>query len=79
MRYLGIVEKRHGGQIILAGHEGEKIVNAEADQTAFEAFEVESVIVLVPAPVDRARLSRIEELTEQSIQDHHTTLEGLAS
>ena len=78
MRYLGIVEKRHGGQIILAGDEELKIANVDDDQTAFEAFEVESVIVLVPAPVDRARLSRIEELTEQSIKEHHATLEGLA-
>jgi ABC-type transporter Mla maintaining outer membrane lipid asymmetry ATPase subunit MlaF len=34
MRYLGIVEKRHSGQIILAGYDGEKIAN-EDDQTAF--------------------------------------------
>ena len=77
MRYLGIVEKRHGGQIILEGYDQEKITE-EDDQTAFEAVEIEGTIVLVPAPVDRKRLAQIETLTSQSIYDHHTTLEGLA-
>ena len=62
MRYLGIVEKRHDGQIILEGC-GEAIKSAGNDGAIFEAFEVESVIVLVPAPVDRLRLSQIEMLT----------------
>ena len=77
MRYLGIVEKRHGGQIILESYGQEKITE-EDDQTAFEAVEIEGVIVLVPAPVDRKRLAQIETLTSQSIDDHRTTLEGLA-
>lgn len=77
MRYLGIVEKRHSGQIILEGY-GETTTSEEDDQAAFEAFEIESLIVLVPEPVDRTQLSRIEKLTEQAIQDHRTTLEGLA-
>ena len=78
MRYLGIVEKRHSGQIILEGYNGEKIANKDDDQTAFEAFEIESIIVLVPAPVDHKRLTQIETLAGQSIIDHRTTLEGLA-
>jgi hypothetical protein len=77
MRYLGIVEKRHSGQIILAGYDGEKIAN-EDDQTAFEAFEIESIIVLIPASVNHKRLAQIETLADQSIQDHRITLEGLA-
>ena len=77
MRYLGIVEKRHGGQIILVAYSQEKITE-EDDQTTFEAVEVEGVIVLIPAPVDRKRLAQIEMLTTQSIYDHRTTLEGLA-
>lgn len=77
MRYLGIVEKRHGGQIILEGYGREKITE-EDDQTAFEAVEIEGVIVLVPVPVDRKRLAQIETLAGQSIHDHRTTLEGLA-
>ena len=77
MHYLGIVEKRHGGQIILEGFGQEKITE-EDDQTTFEAVEIEGVIVLVPAPVDRKHLAHIETLTGQSIDDHRTTLEGLA-
>ncbi len=77
MRYLGIVEKRHDGQIILEGY-GEAVKSAGNDEAIFEAFEVESVIVLVPAPVDRLRLSQIEMLADQSIIDHRKTLEGLA-
>ena len=77
MRYLGIVEKRHGGQIILEGFGQEKI-SEDDDQTTFEAVEIEGVIVLVQAPVDRKRLAQIETLSSQSIHDHRTTLEGLA-
>jgi hypothetical protein len=77
MRYLGIVEKRHGGQIILEAYGQEKITEDD-DQTTFEAVEIEGVIVLIPAPVDRNRLAQIETLTSQSVHDHRTTLEGLA-
>ena len=74
MRYLG---KRHSGQIILEGY-GQEIISEEDEQTTFEAFEIEGVIVLVSAPVDRKRLTQIETLAGQSIHDHRTTLEGLA-
>ena len=77
MRYHGIVETRHGGQIILESYCREKITEDD-DQAAFEAVEIEGAIVLVPAPVDRKRLAQIETLTNQSIHDHRTTLEGLA-
>ena len=77
MRYLGIVEKRHGGQIILEGYGQEKITE-EDDQTAFEAVEIEGVIVHVPAPVNHKRIAQIETLTGQAIDEHRTTLEGLA-
>ena len=77
MRYLGIVENRHGGQIILESFGQEKIAE-EDDQTTFEAVEIEGAIVLVPAPIDRKRLAQIETLAGQSIHDHRATLEGLA-
>jgi hypothetical protein len=76
MRYLGIIKKRHAGQIILEGY-GEAVKSAGNDEV-FEAFEVESIVVLVPAPVDRLRLAQIETLAGQSIIDHRKTLEGLA-
>ena len=77
MRYLGIVEKRHGGQIILEAYGQEKITEDD-DQMTFEAVEIEGVIVFIPAPVDHKRLAQIETHTTQSIHDHRTTLEGLA-
>ena len=77
MGYLGIVENRHGGQIILEGYGQEKI-SEEDEQTTFETVEIEGVIVLIPAPVNHKRLAQIETLTGQSIDDHRTTLEGLA-
>lgn len=77
MRYLGIVEKRHGGQIILENSGQEKITE-EDDQTTFEAVEIEGMIVLIPASVDRKRLAQIVTFASQSIHDHRTTLEGLA-
>jgi hypothetical protein len=77
MRYLGIVEIRHSGQIILNGCID--AITAEDDgQTAFEAVEIEGASVLIPAPVDRKRLAQIEALAGLSIHDHRTTLEGLA-
>jgi len=76
MRYLGIVEKRHGGQIILEGYGQEKIT--EEDQAAFETVEIEGAIVLISAPVNHKRIAQIETLIGQSIDDHRTTLEGLA-
>jgi hypothetical protein len=77
MRYLGIVEKKHGGQIILEAYGQEKI-KEENDQTTFEVVEIEGMIVLVQAPVDRKRLAQIETLTSLSVHDHRKTLEGLA-
>jgi hypothetical protein len=77
MRYLGIVEKRHGGQIILEGI-GQGKIPEEDDQATFEAVEIEGAIVLVPAPVDRKRITQIEMFASQSIHDHRATLEGLA-
>lgn len=77
MRYLGIVEQRHGGQIILESY-SQKNITEEEDHAAFEAVEIEGVIVLVPAPVDRKRIAQIETLTSQSIHDHRVPLEGLA-
>jgi len=61
MRYIGTVEKRHGGQIILEAYGQEKI-KEEDDQTTFEAVEIEGMIVLVQAPVSRKRLAQIETL-----------------
>jgi len=77
MRYLGIVEKRYDGQIILENYD-EAIRSAGNDETVFEAFEIESIVVHVSSPVDRLRLSEIETLAVQSISDHRKTLEGLA-
>jgi hypothetical protein len=77
MRYLGIVEKRHSGQIILNGCI-DAITAEEDGQTSFEVFEIESVSIHVPAPFDHKRLAQIEALAGLSIHDHRATLEGLS-
>ena len=77
MRYIGIVEKKYDNWTILEGHGHEKITG-ENDKITFEAVEIEAVIVLVPAPINRKRITQIENLTSQSIHDHRRTLEGLA-
>lgn len=77
MRYIGIVEKRHDDWTILEGYGNEKI-KGENDKTTFEAVEIEGAIVFVPAPINRKRITQIENLTSQSIHDHRWTLEGLA-
>lgn len=77
MRYRGIVEKKHGGQIILEGYGQEKITE-EHDQATFEAVEIEGAIVHIPAPVNYKRIAQIETLAGEAIHDHRATLEGLA-
>lgn len=72
MKYLGIV-KRQNGNLIIPDTFWEV-----AEEHAYEAIQVESDILLLSNPLDRERLRRIEELTNRSIEEHRSTLEGLA-
>uniref|UniRef100_A0A7V5XF09 Uncharacterized protein n=1 Tax=Thermodesulfobacterium geofontis TaxID=1295609 RepID=A0A7V5XF09_9BACT len=70
MKYLGIVRKENN---ILFMPEGFK----EKDKT-YEALEIEGVIILIPSPIDKERLSHIEKLIDVSINEHRKSLEDLA-
>ena len=72
MRYLGIAKKDNGLMVMPDAFE-----ELSTDQH-FEVIEVSGDILLVPSPLDREHLTRIEGLTKKSIEEHRRTLEGLA-
>jgi hypothetical protein len=72
MKYLGIVKNK---DCIM--EMPDSFVQSFSDNI-FEAVEVENTILLFPSPLDKKRLSSIEELTKQSIEEHRKSLEGLA-
>ncbi len=49
-----------------------------ADGRECEAIHVEDAIFLLPGPLDREPLNRIEDLANRSINEHRSTVEGLA-
>lgn len=49
-----------------------------SDAPSYEAVEVGGDILLLPAPLDRERLQRIESLASESIAEHREALLGLA-
>ncbi|MBM2833886.1 MAG: hypothetical protein A2Y09_02440 [Planctomycetes bacterium GWA2_39_15] len=72
MRYLGIARKEKG-----------QVVMPDAFQTVtegklYEAIEIGNDILLVPSPLDKDRITRIERLTHLSIEEHRKTLEKLS-
>lgn len=72
MKYLGIAKRRDSNLTMPDSF----LEVAEKDK--YEAIEVGGDIVLTPAPLDRERLARIEQLASRSIEEHRKTLEGLA-
>jgi hypothetical protein len=72
MKYLGIV-KRENGNLTMP----DAFQEATAPGT-YEAIQVGGDILLLPAPLDRERIKKIEELTKRSIEEHRRTLEALA-
>jgi len=72
MKYLGIV-KRENGNLTMP----DTFQEVETLHT-YEAIQVGGDILLLSAPLDRERLKHIEELTNKSIEEHRSTLEGLA-
>jgi hypothetical protein len=49
-----------------------------AKTEVYEAIVVEGDILLLATPLDRERVKQIQDLTDRSIQEHQSTLEGLA-
>ena len=73
MRYLGVA-KTSGCQILMP----DKFQGLQHVDT-YEVLEVEGHVILLPGPLDRERIARVERLARQSIQDHREALESLAS
>jgi len=72
MKYLGIV-KRENETLALPDSFQEV-----TEPRSYEAILVGKDILLLSVPLDRERLKQIEELADRSIEDHRSTLEGLA-
>ena len=72
MKYLGIA-KNEKGHVLMP----DNFVKMYDDKN-YDAIEIDDTILLMRSPLDKDRLAKIEKLTEQSIQEHRTTLEGLA-
>ncbi len=72
MKYLGTARKEKG-----------HVVMPDAFQEieegrVFEAVEIGGDLLLLAGPLEKERLSRIEEITKESINKHRATLEGLS-
>ena len=72
MKYLGVARKEKG-QVVMP----DAFREAEEGKL-YEVIEIGGDILLVPSPLDRKRLARIEKLAQRSIEEHRKTLEGLA-
>ena len=72
MKYLGVARKEKG-QVVMP----DAFKEAEEGKL-YEVIEIGGDIILVPSPLDRERLARIEKLTHSSIEEHRKSLEGLA-
>ena len=72
MKYLGIV-KRENGSLTMPD-----TFKEVAPLQTYEAIQVGVDILLLSGSLDRERMKHIEELTNQSIEQHRSTLEGLA-
>jgi hypothetical protein len=72
MKYLGIV-KRQNGNLTMPD-----TFQEVATFHTYEAIQLGGDILLLSPPLDRERMKRIEDLTNQSIKEHRKTLEGLA-
>jgi len=72
MTYLGTVKVETGRLLMPL-----PFATSQRPET-YEAVEVAGDILLVVAPLDRARLRQAERLAERSIADHRASLEGLA-
>ncbi len=72
MKYLGTVKKEKG-QVVIPD-----TFREVEDGRIFEAIEVGGDILLVAGPLEKERLSLIEELAKESIEKHRATLEALA-
>jgi hypothetical protein len=71
LKYLGIVKKEENRLLMPEGFK-------EENNKTYEALEIEGVIILIPSPIDKERLSQVERLIDISINEHRKSLENLA-
>ncbi|WP_273334458.1 hypothetical protein [Dictyoglomus turgidum] len=71
MKYPGIVKKEENRLLMPEGFK-------EENNKTYEALEIEGVIILIPSPIDKERLSQVERLIDISINEHRKSLENLA-
>jgi len=72
MKYLGIVKRQNGNLTMPDAFQ------EVATLRAYEAIQVGGDILLLPAPLDRERIKKIQELAKRSIEEHRSTLKALA-
>jgi len=72
MKYLGVAQKQNC-QVLMP----DTFTSVPNGQT-YEAIDVGGDILLIVPPGDRERLLRIERLANRSIDEHRSSLEGLA-
>ena len=72
MRYLGTVTRRDDHLTM------PDAFREAAEQETYEAVQIGDAILLLGAPLDRDRLRQIQELARRSIDEHRSSLEGLA-
>ncbi|GAN31639.1 MAG: hypothetical protein DYG83_11690 [Candidatus Brocadia sp. AMX2] len=73
MKYLGIAKREKDQSITMPDSFKES-----SQWDSYEVIEVGGDILLIPPPLDKERLARIEKLTKISIEEHRKTLKGLA-
>lgn len=72
MKYLGILKRQNC--VLTMPDTFSEVAQAQD----CEAVQVADDILLLPAPLHRERLRQIEDLANRSINEHRSTLEGLA-
>ncbi len=72
MKYLGVARKEKG-QVVMPD-----AFRETEEGKLYEVIEIGGDILLVPSPLDRERLARIEKLANRCIEEHRKALEGLA-
>jgi hypothetical protein len=72
MKYLGTARKEKG-QVVMPD-----AFQEIEEGRLFEAVEIGGDILLLAGPLEKERLSQIEEIAKESIEKHRATLEALA-
>ncbi len=72
MKYLGTIKNENGVLRM-----PDQFTQGDSHES-YEAIVVGDDILLIANPLDRKRLERVDRIAQASINDHKTTLDGLA-